>query len=200
MGEPGSTSPRTALVVEDDAGTIVGFAHFRGSDLLAPVDPRREGEGAGTALLEWAERRGARARRDARLRQAVGDRGATARALLEAHGYARRPQLLAAWSATRSPTRPRTSRPARPRAEDAPALHAIHDAAFARDADYEPASEEEWTQREFNAHDVDHGAHARGATGQGFALVAPLGARHALRRAARRRTPTTRARASAARC
>ncbi len=65
---------------------IIGFAHFRSGDLVVAVDPEREGEGAGTALLEWAERRG-RERGETRLRQAVGDRATTARTLLEARGF-----------------------------------------------------------------------------------------------------------------
>src|SRR4051812_1649693 len=74
-------------IVEDDAGTPIASAHFRGTDVLASVDPRRLGEGAGTALLEWAERRGSE--RGARtLRQGVGDRGIASRAFLEAHGWA----------------------------------------------------------------------------------------------------------------
>src|SRR4051812_8559272 len=75
-------------VVEDDQGTVVGCAHFRGSDVLAQVDPAREGEGFGTALLEWPQTR-ARQRGALRVRQAVGDRGHAGRALLEAHGYTR---------------------------------------------------------------------------------------------------------------
>src|ERR1700709_2388857 len=63
-----------AAIVEDDAGTPIGSAHFRGTDVLVSVDPRRRGEGAGTALLQWAERRG-RERGAKFLRQGAGDRG-----------------------------------------------------------------------------------------------------------------------------
>src|SRR4051794_34898728 len=75
-------------LVEDDDATIVGCAHFRGSDVLAQVDPTRAGEGFGTALLTWSEKR-ASERGATKIRQGVGDRGKTARALLQAHGYAK---------------------------------------------------------------------------------------------------------------
>src|SRR4051794_6672095 len=77
-----------ALIVEDDDGTIVGCAHFRHNDLLGQVDPRRQGEGFGSAILAWAHQR-ARARGARKIRQGVGDRGHEARALLEANGYER---------------------------------------------------------------------------------------------------------------
>ena len=56
------------------------------------------------------------------------------------------------------------------RADDAPALHAITNRAFAGDGSYEPKSEEEWTRREFNGHDVVHDL-SRTAPGRGYALV-----------------------------
>ena len=82
----GSSSPLDSAVAEDAQGTVIGFAHFRSGDLVVAVDPLRQGEGAGTALLDWAERRGPE-RGETRLRQAVGDRATTARALLEARGF-----------------------------------------------------------------------------------------------------------------
>jgi ribosomal protein S18 acetylase RimI-like enzyme len=160
---------KDTLVVEDDAGAIVGFAHFRGSDVLGQVDPRREGEGFGTALLEWSERR-AKERGATKVRQGVGDRGATSRALLVAHGYEKERSF---WRMIR-PTRPdETADETGLRAitqADAPTLHAITNRAFAGDTSYEPKSEDEWTRREFNGHDVDHSL-SRTAPGQGYALV-----------------------------
>src|SRR4051812_15695996 len=79
---------KDTLIVQDDAQAIVGYAHFRGSDILAQVDPAREGEGFGTAILHWAHAR-AKARGATKVRQGVGDRGTSSRALLEAHGYER---------------------------------------------------------------------------------------------------------------
>jgi len=160
---------KDTLVVADDAGAIVGVAHFRSSDVLAQVDPRREGEGFGTALLEWSERR-ARERGASTVRQGIGDRGASSRTLLQAHGYA---PVRSFWRMVR-PTQPQETadetglRPIRP--EDAPTLHAITNRAFAADSAYELKSQETWTRREFNGHDVDH-ALSRTAPGQGYALV-----------------------------
>jgi ribosomal protein S18 acetylase RimI-like enzyme len=171
--EHGFDLARDAVIVEDDAGSPIGYAHFRSSDVVAAVDPRREGEGAGTALLEWAERRG-RERGASKLRQAIGDRGAAGRALLSAHGYI---PVRSYW---------RMDREVRPgetadetglrelRATDAPALHAISEIAFAGDGSYESPSVEIWAQREFSAHGLDH-ALSRVAVQQdnpiGFALA-----------------------------
>jgi mycothiol synthase len=144
-----------ALIVEDDAGTIVGCAHFRGSDLLGQVDPRRNGEGFGTAILQWAERR-AKQRGATLVRQGVGDRGAASRALLEARGYQR---VRSFWRMERDSVPGETADEQGLRAvksEDAAALHAITNLAFAGDGSYEPKSPEVWTRREFNGHDVDH--------------------------------------------
>jgi mycothiol synthase len=161
------------LIVEDDAGTIVGCAHFRGRDLLGQVDPRRQGEGVGTAILAWAHAR-ASERGATLVRQGVGDRGAAARALLDAHGYER---VRSFWRMERDCVPGETAdeqglRAAKP--ADAPRLHAIATLAFAGDATYERKSEEQWTRREFHGHDVDH-ALSRVAVGTegpvGFALA-----------------------------
>jgi ribosomal protein S18 acetylase RimI-like enzyme len=146
---------RDAVIVEDQEGTPIGYAHFRSNDIVVAVDPRREGEGAGTALLDWAETRG-RERGASKLRQAIGDRGAAGRALLTANG----------WSVVRSFWRmDREIRPGETadqtglrelRATDAPALHAISEIAFAGDGSYESPSVEIWTQRQFSAHGLDH--------------------------------------------
>jgi mycothiol synthase len=144
---------RDTAIVEDDAGTPIGCAHFRGNDVLATVHPDREGEGAGTALLDWSDRR-ARERGATKLRQGVGDRGASSRALLEAHGYAR---VRSFWRMDRNTVAGETADAAcEVELSDAPALHAINELAFARDGSDEPQSEDVWTRREFHAHGIDH--------------------------------------------
>lgn len=151
--EVGFELARDAVVVEDDAGTAIGYAHFRSTEVIAVVDPRREGEGVGTALLEWAHRRG-RERGLKTLRQAVGDRGARARAFLEAHGAT---PVRSFWRMERDvgagDAEPDGLRPATP--ADAPALHAIHEAAFARVGGHTPTTEEAWVRRELGAHGTD---------------------------------------------
>jgi mycothiol synthase len=160
---------KDTLIVEDDAGAIVGCAHFRGTDVLAQVDPRRHGEGFGTALLEWSERR-AKARGKTKVRQAVGHLGHAGRALLEAHGYEKERSFWRMVRAT-EPGETADERSLRPIAQsDAPTLHAITNRAFAEDAGWEIRSEEEWTRRDFNGHAIDH-ALSRTAPGQGYALV-----------------------------
>src|SRR3954454_1171 len=160
---------RDTLIVTDDAGAIVGCAHFRGTDVVGQVDPRRQGEGFGTAILAWvharASERGAR-----RVRQAVGDRGHASRALLEAHGYAR---VRSDWRMVRAtePGEHADEDGVRPVAQaDGKRLYAINEAAFARNPDYEPKTREDWIASAFDGHDVDHGL-SRVAPDRGFALV-----------------------------
>jgi ribosomal protein S18 acetylase RimI-like enzyme len=164
---------KDTLIVTDDAGTIVGCAHFRGSDLLGQVDPARNGEGFGTAILRWAHTR-AQERGATMIRQGVGDRGHASRALLEAHGYAR---VRSFWRMERDSVPGETVDESGLRAveqADAAPLRVIANLAFARDSTYEPKSLETWTRREFNGHDVDH-ALSRVAVDQGepvgFALA-----------------------------
>jgi mycothiol synthase len=157
--------PRDAAVVEDERGGVIGCAHFRGDDVLAVVHPDRKGEGAGAALLEWATARG-RDRGADRLRQAVA--GDSARALLEAAGWER---VRSYWRMER-PVRAGDVAPdglRELRDDDAPALHAIHEAAFSRNPDYRPQAQDEWIAREFGASGLDH-ALSRVAP-QGFALA-----------------------------
>jgi ribosomal protein S18 acetylase RimI-like enzyme len=145
---------RDTAIVEDDARTPIGCAHFRGTDVLVSVDPRRLGEGAGTALLEWAERRG-RERGVKTLRQGVGDRGVASRAFLEAHGWA---PVRSFWRMDRDTVTGEAADETGLRAVepvDAPALHEIAQRAFAADGDYQQKTEEAWTRTEFNAHAVD---------------------------------------------
>ena len=145
---------RDTAIVTDDAGTPIGCAHFRGTDVLVSVDPQRQGEGAGTALLEWAERRG-KERGAKTLRQGVGDRGVAARAFLEAHGWTPERSF---WRMDRDTVPGETADETDLRAvqdADAPALHVITQRAFARDAAYQQKTEEAWTRTEFNAHAVD---------------------------------------------
>src|SRR4051794_13560689 len=141
---------RDTAIVEDDAGTPIGYAHFRGTDVLVSVDPQRLGEGAGTALLDWAETRG-KERGAKTLRQGIGDRGIAARAFLEAHGWTPERSF---WRMDRDTVAGETAdetdlRPVEP--ADAPRLHAIAALAFARDGAYQQKTEEAWTRTEFNA-------------------------------------------------
>jgi mycothiol synthase len=166
--ETGFERDRDAVVVEDDAGTMIGYAHFRGGDLLAVVDPEREGEGAGTALLEWAERR-ARERGEKMIRQGIGDQGASARALLEAHGYAvARSYYRLERDVSTDDVEPPGLRTLK--REDASSLYAIHEAAFSGRPDHTPRPEDVWTQRQFGAHALDYEL-SRVADGKGFALT-----------------------------
>jgi mycothiol synthase len=166
--EPGFDRDHDAIAVEDDQQVMIGYAHFRGGDLLAVVDPQREGEGAGTALLEWAEKR-ARQRGETKLRQGVGDQGASSRALLEAHGYTvERSYYRLERDVDPADEEPPGLRPMT--AEDAPAMYALHEAAFGPRPDYTHRPEEVWTQREFGVHSLALDLSRVTEDGHGFAL------------------------------
>lgn len=161
--EPGFELARDAAIVEAD-DDVIGYAHFRSGDLLAVVDPSREGEGAGTALLEWAEQR-ARERGEARLRQGIGSRATSARELLQAHGFA----------VVRSYYRLERDlgdegEPGFRALDPADALFAVYDAAFSRIPDYVHRPEDAWTARHLRAHNLDP-ATSRVEPGKGFTLV-----------------------------
>ena len=166
--ETGFDRDKDAVVVEDENGTRIAYAHFRGADLLAVTDPDREGEGAGTAILEWAERR-ARERGDTKLRQGIGSQGTSAQMLLERHGWARlRSYYRLERAVTTADEEPPGLRALK--REDAPALDPIYVAAWRDRPDYTPRSQREWTRRHFDSHSLDLGL-SRVADGRGFTLV-----------------------------
>jgi ribosomal protein S18 acetylase RimI-like enzyme len=140
----------TDAVIAEEGDIAVGYAHFRGHDVMVCVDPEREGQGAGTMLHGWAQAR-ARERGMSTLRQMIGDRGDSGRAFLHARGYER---TRSYWRMERdvAPAEPslRAFQPA-----DAPALHAIREAAFSRNPDYEPATGPEWFARELEVQSFD---------------------------------------------
>ena len=161
---------RDAVVAEKD-GVLVGYAALRRRNALALVHPDREGEGIGTALLDWCEARGPHA-------QGVGERNAAARALLEARGYVRvrhywRMDRALAGDAEPQPPAGVTLRPVR-LPEDGDALYAVSDAAFSGNADYRDESREQFGEEHLGAHSLDPGL-SRVAEREralvGFALV-----------------------------
>ena len=199
---PTSTWTRR-LVVEDDDGTI---------DRLRPLPRQRPARGRSTRSREGegARHRDARAgpssaRRErgaSTVRQGVGDRGARARALLEAHGYAR---VRSFWRMERDADAGRraadeTGLRAAATPTTRPRCYAINEARLRARPDYEPSREDDWTQREFGAPRPRPRLSAASRDGgRGFALVRRWEDDTRLRRRCSPSTPTTRARASAPR-
>ena len=152
---------RDAQVAENADCRIVAYAMVSRRGTLVFVAPDQEGQGIGTHLLEWAERRDSERGRDV-YRQWVAGTNATARALLTRAGYRRarsysqmRCSLVGVGAAPDPPPgiRLRSIEPA----QDAAALHAVDAASFAPSPDYVPESLVEFTEGHFGAHDFDAG-------------------------------------------
>ena len=78
------SAPDHAVVVEDGREGVIGYAAVFPPGDLVFVHPAREGEGVGTLLLHWAERR---ARYRGTFRQRVAGQNGSAREFLESAGY-----------------------------------------------------------------------------------------------------------------
>ena len=138
--ETGFDRDRDAIAVEDDGGAMIGYAHFRGGDLLAVVDPQREGEGAAPRCCSGPSN-GPESAGTRSCRQGVGDQGASARALLQAHGY----EVVRSYYRLERDRAPRDEEPAglRPLTrEDAPASTPSTRPPSARARDYTHRTEE----------------------------------------------------------
>ena len=129
------------VLLEDERGEPVGYGALFSPGALAFVDSQREGAGAGSQLLAWAEAR-ARARGRVVHRQRLAERNVSGRRLLTAAGY-RQPRGVLRLQRTldRAPQLP----PAPGGivldpldvARDATAIYAVDCAAFAGSPDYE---------------------------------------------------------------
>jgi len=141
------------VLVEDDQGRLVGYAAFRRSKVVAVIDPEREGEGFGSALLDWCEAH-SRAAGFAKYEQAIGERNERGRALLLSRGY----ELVRSyWRMDRALGD--EIAPANLRPLDLPAdgdrLFELCEAAFARNADYEPSTPARFAEQHLAARDLD---------------------------------------------
>jgi mycothiol synthase len=146
-----------AMVVEE-SGRIVGYAAFRGPEVLVVVDPARRGEGVGTALRAWAEDR-AREKGIETLGQYAGDRNTAAREHLTAAGYERvRSYWRMELELDGSETPPEPPKGFTIRAfdadADAHAVYVVSDAAFSRNADFLPETETHFNDEHLQAHNL----------------------------------------------
>jgi mycothiol synthase len=167
---PGFDVRRDAVLAEADG--LVGYAAFRGARVLMSVLP--EHAAVREPLLDWCERR-ARERGHDRYEQAIAGGDAAAEALLRARGYAAvrsywRMDRVVAGAAEPDPPPGITLRALRARDR----LYALHQAAFAGQAYYDPVDEATFDRRELNGHDLDRALSRvaeRDGGPVGFALV-----------------------------
>jgi mycothiol synthase len=143
-------------VVVADGRRIVGYAAMRGPGVLITVDSERRGEGIGTALRAWAETR-ARERGLTVLRQYAGDRNAAAREHLTAAGYERERsywRMELELDGSETPPEPPKGFAIRllDVAADAHDLYVVNEAAFSRNADYEPETEPHFREEHLRGH------------------------------------------------
>ena len=160
---------RDVQVVEADGGRIVAYAVVRSFASRVAVVPEHEGQGLGSRLLDWVQRR-ERERRRGVHRQWVAANNVGARALLTDAGYR---VVRSNWRMGRTLVNldPAPSVPAgyQLRAvdpvRDAIAMHGLGADAFAGAEDYIPESVAEFTQEHLEAHDFEP-AFSRVATRQ----------------------------------
>jgi mycothiol synthase len=145
-----------ATLVQDASGGIVGYASLHRPGSMGFVHPEHEGQGVGTQLVTWAQRR-ERALHRPHHGQAAAASNRRARELFEAFGYtylrsysrlvraldASEAERIPAWVHVRSPVPD----------SDAAALHALDALSFAANPDYHPAPLEEFVQEHLRAHD-----------------------------------------------
>jgi mycothiol synthase len=175
--------PSTDAVVAEDRATTVGYGALVEPGAIAFVDPEREGEGIGSALLAWLEARARQAGRRVH-RQIVAQRNAHGHALLSGAGYAPvRSVLQMARSVQPPPVVPPIpdgiTLQALDVSADARALHAADEAAFAETPDYEPMSLGTFSDAHLGAPGLDPALSRvmrRGDAIVGFALVQRRGA------------------------
>jgi len=148
-----------AVLAVDPVGAVIGYAMLWTPGALAVVDPAREGEGVGSALLAWAEQRARVSGRSVH-RQLIASRNGAGHELLERAGYR---QVRSYWRLVRAldlaleaPAPPAgvSIAPIQP-AVDLRALSAAAETAFAGSADYEPETFGALLEEHLTAHDFD---------------------------------------------
>ena len=151
-----------AVVATAAAGSVIGYATLWSPGALGAVDPAREGEGVGSALLRWTEHRGREAGRTVH-RQWVAGRNARGHELLERAGY-RHVRSYSRLVRSLEGDGGRVPEPELPSGvvlapvdpeHDARDLYAADQATFSTNADYEPESFAAFREEHLSAHDFD---------------------------------------------
>jgi mycothiol synthase len=148
-----------AKVCETENGEIVAYAAVRRPATQVAVAPDHEGQGIGTLLLEWAERRELELGWEQH-RHAIAAGNSRAETLLSRSGYAlSRSHWRMARQLDGSAHQPTAPPGVRLRAlhteTDAEPLYALNAASFADTEDEQPASLAAFSGRHLRAHDLD---------------------------------------------
>lgn len=143
-----------ARVIEDEDSSVVGCGMVGAPEALAAVKPSAEGNGAGTRLLDWLEQRQLE-QGHSQHQQIVAATNASAANLLGARGYRllrsyqRMVRYLDDVPASQAPLDVEIRQFA---AEDAQAVHALDDRAFAGAPDYAPHSLTAFREEHLESH------------------------------------------------
>ncbi|HEY1835140.1 MAG TPA: GNAT family N-acetyltransferase [Solirubrobacteraceae bacterium] len=168
---------RDAIVAESSGGVLAGYAVAHRFGTFAVVEPEQEGQGFGSALLDWCERR-QRELGWKEHRTSIPAVNVRAKALLLGRGYG---LVRSSWS-MRLPLDQLpdasvppgvTLRMLEARADGA-ALHELDQAAFAAVAGTEPMSRTAFAEEHLQGHDLDPSLSLvaeRGGEIVGFALT-----------------------------
>jgi mycothiol synthase len=146
-------------VAETQSGVVAGYAAVITPGIQAVVAPEYEGQGIGTQLLKWGERRD-RERGREHHRQWVAAGNTRGRALLLAAGYQ---HARTYWRLARPLEHPINAAPPPPGIRlrtvdvesDAAAVHALNETSFAANPDYRPQTFTTFVERHLSAHDFD---------------------------------------------
>jgi mycothiol synthase len=172
-----SFDPAADAVVAAQDAAVVGYGAVFEGGTLAFVDPGREGEGVGSALLAWVQERAVELGRPSH-RQRVAARNVAAQRLFQAAGYRR---VRSVWQLRRDlstlpplpdPPDGITLHELDPE-RDAAELHALDDRAFADSLDYTPASLQSFHDEHLASEDLDPSLSRvarRGGAAVGFTL------------------------------
>lgn len=144
-----------AVLAQTESGVVVGYAILHRPGAMGFVSPDHEGQGIGTQLVTWAQRRERELGRPHH-GQAAPASNARARELFQAFGYAYErsySRMVRTLDGSEVEPPPGVALRALVPDQDARAVHAVNELSFADNPDYTPEPLEEFVGEHLRAHD-----------------------------------------------